>query len=100
MSRCDPVGSRRDHLNKFMSNFADIFRLRKPNLKPVNIRKLFEEITHLFKSDFDQREITLKWDIRQKIGLTLIQEILDLHGLEFPLEELSKQQTRFTIFYN
>lgn len=167
--------SRTDHLNKFMSNFADVFRLQKPNLKPVNIRALFEEITLLFKSDFDQRNIILNWDIRQEIdpvpmdrvqmsqvftnvlknsmeaigesgtitirlgcknekaysmvddsghgiseavlpdlftpffstrengqgiGLTLVQEILDLHGFEFSLEGSSNRQTRFAIFYN
>ena len=36
----------------------------------------------------------------QGIGLTLVQEILDLHGFEFSLEGASKEQTRFTIFYN
>lgn len=166
--------SRTDHLNKFMSNFADVFRLQKPNLKPVNIRELLEEITLLFKSDFDKRSIILNWDIPreigpvpmdraqmsqvftnilknsieaidesgtvtirlgnkngkaysmiddsgcgiseavlpnlftpffstrengQGIGLTLVQEILDLHGFEFSLEGLSDEQTRFTIFY-
>ncbi len=167
--------SRTDHLNKFMANFAEVFRLQKPNLKPVNIRGLFEEITLLFKTDFDERNIILNWDIRQEIdpvpmdraqmsqvftnviknsieaiggsgaitirlgykngkaysmvddsghgiseavlpnlftpffstkengqgiGLTLVQEILDSHGFLFSLEGSSKQQTRFTIFYN
>ena len=64
--------SRTDHLNAFMANFADVFRLPKPNLQHVDVKRLLEEISFMFKNDFDQRGIDLKWDIEQEIEPVLM----------------------------
>ena len=66
------VISRTDRLNAFMRNFADVFRLPKPILNPVNIKDLLEEVAALFKKDLAQRNIELKWDIRQEIDHVLL----------------------------
>ena len=164
---------RTDHLNAFMRNFADVFRLAPPNLQPCDVEKLVEDVMFLFKAECARRRIDLRFEIEdtpglaqmdrsqmeqvlvnvlknaieaigenghitirigkqagknfvviedsgcgispaaranlftpffstkgdgQGIGLTVAQEILDAHGLEFSLESLPGGPTQFTIW--
>lgn len=176
------VIGRTEHLNAFMRNFADVFRLPPPNLRSCDPRKLVEDVALLFKAELEKRKIVLHFDrqaalkevnldrgqmeqvfvnvlknameaisargvmagrengtitIRfgeqnhrplvaiedngcgispsvranlftpffstkgdgQGIGLTLVQEILDGHGLEFSLDSQPGEPTRFTIYF-
>lgn len=56
------VISRTDHLNQFMRNFADVFRLPPPNLQPCDMRTLIEGVVLLFRPELASREIDLKFD--------------------------------------
>src|SRR5262247_3264604 len=51
------VIGRTDHLNSFMRNFADVFRLRAPHLQDIDLTKLLEEMSTLFKSELEKRKI-------------------------------------------
>ncbi len=55
------VISRTDHLNQFMRNFADVFRLPLPNLQPCDVRMLIETVTLLFRSELVKRNIEIKF---------------------------------------
>ncbi len=59
------VIGRTDHLNSFMRNFADVFRLPPPNLQPCDLRPLLEEAVFLFKAELEQRGIELKFEIEE-----------------------------------
>src|SRR5262245_25602742 len=59
------VIGRTDHLNSFMRNFADVFRLRAPHLQDIDLTKLLEEMSTLFKSELEKRKIELRWDVRE-----------------------------------
>jgi nitrogen fixation/metabolism regulation signal transduction histidine kinase len=53
---------RTEHLNNFMRNFADVFRLPPPNRHPCDLRNLLEDIVLLFKTECARRRIELIWD--------------------------------------
>ena len=59
------VINRTDHLNQFMKNFADVFRLPPPDLQPRNLKDLVQETAWLFKSDFENRRITIEMEWKQ-----------------------------------
>ncbi|MFN0087286.1 MAG: sensor histidine kinase [Blastocatellia bacterium] len=63
------VIGRTDHLNTFMRNFADVFRLPPPRLQPLDPRQLLEEVLPLFRADFERRRITVEVEAREQIGL-------------------------------
>ncbi len=58
--------ARTDYVNTFMRNFADVFRLPKPSLKPADVKVLLEETAVLFKNELISRNIELKWDLQQQ----------------------------------
>jgi nitrogen fixation/metabolism regulation signal transduction histidine kinase len=60
---------RTDHLNAFMRNFADVFRLAPPNLQPCDLEKLVEDVMFLFKAECARRRIDLRFEIEAKPGL-------------------------------
>jgi nitrogen fixation/metabolism regulation signal transduction histidine kinase len=60
---------RTDHLNAFMRNFADVFRLAPPNLQPCDVEKLVEDVMSLFKAECARRRIDLRFEIEAKPGL-------------------------------
>jgi len=53
---------RTDHLNAFMRNFADVFRLAPPNLQPSDVGKLVEGVMFLFKVECARRRIDLRFE--------------------------------------
>ena len=57
------VISRTDHLNQFMRNFADVFRLPPPNRQPCDVRKLVEGVALLFRPELLKRKIELTFDV-------------------------------------
>jgi len=57
---------RADHLNAFMRNFADVFRLPPPNLQPCNVEKLVEDVMFLFKAECARRRIDLRFEIEAR----------------------------------
>ncbi len=59
------VINRTDHLNQFMKNFADVFRLPPPDLQPRNLKDLVQETAWLFKSDFENRRIKIEMEWKQ-----------------------------------
>jgi len=63
------VIGRTDHLNVFMRNFADVFRLPPPNLQPCDARKLIEGAMFLFKAECARRRIEMKFEIEGAPGL-------------------------------
>lgn len=60
---------RTDHLNAFMRNFADVFRLAPPNLQPCDVEKLVEDVMFLFKAECARRRIDLRFEIEDTPGL-------------------------------
>ena len=63
--------SRAEHLNAFMKNFADIVRLPKPTLRPVNLRQLLEQICTLMKAECEKRNIDLQRQLESASSVTL-----------------------------
>ncbi|MGE0885998.1 MAG: PAS domain-containing sensor histidine kinase [Blastocatellales bacterium] len=61
------VISRTDHLNQFMRNFADVFRLPPPNLQTCDLLKLIEDAALLFKPEFASRKIQIRFDVQTKL---------------------------------
>ncbi len=61
------VVSRTDHLNSFMRNFADVFRLPPPNLQPHNPLKLLEDLAMLLRAECVKRRIEVKWDTQTTV---------------------------------
>ena len=57
---------RTDHLNAFMRNFADVFRLPPPNLQPCDVEKLIEDVMFLFKAECARRRIDLRFEIEAR----------------------------------
>lgn len=49
-------------LNQFMSGFADVVRIRAPNLRETNMLALLESAAALLKREMDNRAIALKMD--------------------------------------
>src|SRR5215813_12898785 len=60
---------RTDHLNAFMRNFADVFRLAPPNLLPCDVKKLVEDVMFLFRAECSRRRIDLRCAIENTPGL-------------------------------
>jgi len=58
------VIGRTDQLNTFMRNFANVFRLPPPNLRPCDVRRLVEGVALLFKAELEKRGIELRLDAR------------------------------------
>src|SRR5262245_29567514 len=56
---------RSDHLNAFMRNFADVFRLAPPNLQPCDVGKLVEDVMFLFKAECARRRIDLRFETEE-----------------------------------
>ncbi len=56
------VIGRTDHLNAFMRNFADVFRLAPPNLQSCDVGKLIEGVAFLFKAECARRRIDLRFE--------------------------------------
>ena len=57
---------RADHLNAFMRDFADVFRLPPPNLQPCDVEKLIEDVMFLFKAECARRRIDLRFEIEAR----------------------------------
>jgi len=60
------VIGRTDHLNTFMRNFADVFRLPPPNLQTCDVKSLIEGVMFLFKTECARRRIDLRFEIEDK----------------------------------
>lgn len=56
------VIARTQHLNQFMRNFADVFRLPSPAKQPCDVRVLLAQVVTLFKGEAAKREINVVWD--------------------------------------
>jgi nitrogen fixation/metabolism regulation signal transduction histidine kinase len=61
------VIGRTDHLNAFMRNFADVFRLPPPNLQPCDLLKLVEGVTFLFKAECARRRIEFRFELKDSL---------------------------------
>jgi two-component system, NtrC family, nitrogen regulation sensor histidine kinase NtrY len=59
------VIGRTEHLNSFMRNFADVFRLPPPHLQSIDPHTLLEEVATLFKVELEKRNIELHWDVQE-----------------------------------
>lgn len=60
------VIGRTDHLNAFMRNFAEVFRLAPPNLQSCDVKELVESVAFLFKAECERRRIDLRFEIEDK----------------------------------
>jgi two-component system, NtrC family, nitrogen regulation sensor histidine kinase NtrY len=62
------VIARTEHLNQFMRSFANVFRLPLPAKQPCDIRALWEQVVSLFKTELNQRAITVVWDEQAQLA--------------------------------
>jgi len=53
--------SRLDHLRAFMAGFAEMVRLPPPEKRPVDVKKLIEELLLLLRPELEHRNITCEW---------------------------------------
>jgi nitrogen fixation/metabolism regulation signal transduction histidine kinase len=56
------VIARTQHLNQFMRNFADVFRLPLPAKQPCDVQELLEQVVTLFKTEATKRQINIVLD--------------------------------------
>ena len=54
---------RTEHLNGFMRNFADVFRLPAPVRQPCDVTALLQGVVKLFSAECAQRQINVVWRI-------------------------------------
>ena len=52
----------------FMRNFAEVFRLPPPNLRPCDMKTLVEDVAFLFRAECSRRRIDLRFEIEQEPG--------------------------------
>ncbi len=62
------VIARTQHLNQFMRNFADVFRLPLPAKQPCDARELLEQVVTLFKPEAAKRHINIVWEASQVLA--------------------------------
>jgi two-component system, NtrC family, nitrogen regulation sensor histidine kinase NtrY len=79
--------NRTDHLNSFMRNFADVFRLPPPRLEPTDCLQLLKELAVLFREEMERREIATLWD-------------LELTALLIPMDRRQMEQALVNILKN
>jgi nitrogen fixation/metabolism regulation signal transduction histidine kinase len=60
--------SRTDHLSAFMKSFADVVRLPPPELHPVNLKTLLEDIELLMRAERQGWGIEWAWDVENPLG--------------------------------
>jgi two-component system, NtrC family, nitrogen regulation sensor histidine kinase NtrY len=80
------VIERTDHLNNFMRNFADVFRLPPPRRQACDVRRLLEEIALLNRAEMETRRIELRWDAPPRPVVA----DLDRHQMEQALVNVMK----------
>jgi two-component system, NtrC family, nitrogen regulation sensor histidine kinase NtrY len=61
------VTSRTAHLNDFMRSYVNVIRLADPKRQLGNIRQILENITLLFRADFNCRNIRLQWHVEEDV---------------------------------
>lgn len=54
--------TRLEHLQAFMSGFADVVRLPPPERRPVDVRRLVDEILTLMRPELERRGIEAVWE--------------------------------------
>ena len=59
----DIVIARTEQLNSFMRNFAEVFRLPRPNRQACEIQKLLEDMVTLVRAECQSRGIEIMWDV-------------------------------------
>jgi two-component system, NtrC family, nitrogen regulation sensor histidine kinase NtrY len=62
------VIARTQHLNQFMRNFADVFRLPLPAKQPCDVRALLEQVVTLFKPEMAKRQVNVVWDATMQLA--------------------------------
>lgn len=91
------VISRTDHLNQFMRNFADVFRLPSPNLQSCDVRVLIENVALLFRAELASRKIELKIVADPELGLVKLDrsqmEQVFINVLKNAMEAIGQQGT-------
>jgi len=77
---------RNEHLNKFMSNFADIVRIPQPVKSKSNLHELLKTVQMLISSQVRDKEISWEWElVEDKIIIEL-----DVHQIEQVLVNIVK----------
>jgi two-component system nitrogen regulation sensor histidine kinase NtrY len=61
--------SRNQHLNAFMTSYADVIRLPRPDLRPCDVRQLLEDIAVLMSAECRERRIAWNWEMEEEPGL-------------------------------
>jgi len=77
---------RNEHLNKFMSNFADIVRIPQPVKSKSNLHELLKTVQMLISSQVKSKEINWEWELVED---EIIIE-LDVHQIEQVLVNILK----------
>jgi len=77
---------RNEHLNKFMSNFADIVRIPQPVKSKSNLHELLKTVQMLISSQVKGKEINWEWELVED---EIIIE-LDVHQIEQVLVNILK----------
>jgi signal transduction histidine kinase len=58
---------RTEHLNAFMSRFAEVVRMPQPELHPCDVHRMLKELAVLLKPECEQRRIEWMWDVQQQV---------------------------------
>ncbi len=77
----DTIKRRSDGLLKFAQVYRNLNKVTTPNLKPVNISDLFENMHHLMQPTLDQKKIELEMILKEAnltivVDLNLIEQVL------------------------
>ena len=77
---------RNEHLNKFMSNFADIVRIPQPVKTSSDLHELLKTVQLLISSQLRDKKVNWKWDLTEN---EIIVD-LDIHQIEQVLVNILK----------
>jgi nitrogen fixation/metabolism regulation signal transduction histidine kinase len=74
----DAVKRRNLSLGEFIERFTRVVKMPAPELRPVDVSALVEDILWLYREPCRQRAITLAWGIREDVGTVM----MDRHLME------------------
>ena len=72
------AGTRLQHLRAFIGSFAEVVRLPSPDLRPVALAPLVEDILALLKPQMEARRIACGWERKEPVADVQVDLVFDV----------------------